>query len=154
LVDVAVEVDEGHAFEEGVDAEPDEESGDGMDGAGVAVAGVGVVAVVMLDGFLFFFAAGAVVVAVFDAAGELFKQELDEEADHDGGGDFEVDAGGDETIGVVAQKDVGHKIDEAGGEKECTSEDGDAGGDFGADMLAARDEGGPDHDARHDEDVG
>ena len=153
-MDVAVEVDEGHAFEEGVDAESDNEPGDRMDGAGMAVAGVGVVAVVMLDGFLFFFAARAVVVAVFDAAGELLKQELDEEADHDGGGDFEVDAGGDETIGVVAQKDVGHKIDEAGGEKECTSEDGDAGGEFGTHVSATGDEAGPCHDADNDEEIG
>ena len=65
-----------------------------------------------------------------------------------------MDAGGDETIGVVAEEDVRHEVDEAGGEEERSAEDGDAGGDFGAYVLAARDEGGPDYDARHDEDVG
>ena len=49
---------------------------------------------------------------------------------------------------------MGHKIDEAGGEKECTSEDGDAGGEFGTHVFATGNEAGPCHDADNDEEIG
>ncbi len=136
LVDVAIQIDKRHAFEEGVDGEADDETCDGMDGAGVAVAGVGEMAVVMLGGLVLLLAAGAVVVAVLGSAGELFKQQLDKEAHHDGGGNLEVPVGCDKTIGVFAKEDVGYKIDETRGEEKGTSEDGDVGCEFGADVLA------------------
>ena len=83
LVDVAIGVDKGHALEEGMDAETDDQPGDGMYSPGVAVAGVWQVGVVMLVGFGLLFAAGAMVVAVFHAAGDLLKEQLDEETHHD-----------------------------------------------------------------------
>ena len=154
LVDVAVEVDHGHAFEEGVDAEADDESGDGVDGGVVAMAVVVLVFVMVLFGILLFFAAGAVVVAVFGSFGELLEEELDDEADHDGGGNLEVEVGGDETIGVVAQEDVGHEVDEAGGKEECPAKDGDVVHQFRTDVTAAGNEEGPHEDAHDDEGIG
>lgn len=154
LVDVAVEVDEGHAFEKGVDAEADDETGHGMGCPVVAVALVGEMGVVVLMGFVFLFAAGAVVVAMLGAASELLEKELDEEANHDGGGYFEVKVGGDEAVGVVAEEDVRDEVDEAGCKQESTTEDGDGGGEFGADLAAAGYERDPGNDAYNDEDVG
>ena len=153
-MDVAVEVDHGHAFEEGVDAESDEESGDGVDGGVVAVAGMVVVFVMVLFGFFLLFTAGAVVVAVFGSFGELFEEELDEEANHDGGGNLEVEVGGDEAVGVVGKEDVWDEVDEAGGEEESTTEDGDVVHQFGADVTSAGNEEGPRDDAHDDEGVG
>ena len=154
LVDVAVGVDKGHALEEGMDAETDEQPGDGMHCPGVAMAGVWQVGVVVLVGFGLLFAAGAVVVAMLHAAGDLLKEQLDEESHHDRGGNFEVDAGGDETVGVVAEEDVRHKVDETGCKQERTTKDGDGGGESCSDMFAAGDQSHPADDADDDEDVG
>ena len=108
----------------------------------------------MLVGFGLLFAAGAMVVSVLHAAGDLLKEQLDEETHHDRGGNFEVDAGGDETVGVVAEEDVRHKVDETGCKQKCTTEDGDGGGESCSDMFAAGDQSHPADNADDDEDVG
>ena len=113
LVDVAVEVDKWHAFEEGMDAEAYDESCDRVDAVFVAVALVVEMGVVVFVGFGIFFTAGTVVVAVFGTFGELFQQQLDEEAYHDGCRHLEMQIGGDKPIVAIAEEHVGHKVDEA-----------------------------------------
>ena len=103
LVDVAVGVDEGHALEEGVQRESQEESPKGV--AFVLVAGMGVL----------------VEVAVLDVRGELLEECLDEESQRDGGGIFESEGGRGEAV----EEDVGEEVDEAYGEEVGTAEDGD-----------------------------
>ena len=73
-MDVAVEVDHGHTFEEGVDAKTDKESCDGVDGSIVAVAVMLMMLMVVFFGLFLLLAAGAVVVSVFGTFGELFQQ--------------------------------------------------------------------------------
>ena len=143
LVYVAVEVNERHAFEEGVDAEANEKTRDGMDGFVVAVSLMGMVCMVVLMGIVFLFAAGTVVVAVFNATCQLLEKQLDEETHHDRCSNLEVDAGSDETVGFVAQKDVRNEVDEAGSEKESSSKDGDIRGEFLADVFSAWYQSGP-----------
>ena len=110
--------------------------------------------VVMHFGFFFFFAAGAVVMAVFGSFGELFEEELYDEADHDGGGDFEVEVWGDEAVRVVGKEDVRYEVDKAGSEEECAAEDGDVVHQPRADVAVAGDEERPHDDAGDDEGVG
>ncbi len=135
-------------------AEADEQPGDGVHGIVVAVSLMGVMGVVVFMRLGLFFAAGTVVVAMFGPASELFQQQLDEESHHDRGGNLEMDAGCDETVGVVAEEDVGDEVDEAGGEEESAAEDGDVRGEFWADMFAAGYQSDPEDDARYDECVG
>lgn len=108
----------------------------------------------MLVGFCLLFAAGAVVVSVLHATGNLLKEQLDEESYHDRGCNFEVDAGGNETVGVVTEEDVRHKVDETRCKQECTTEDGDGGGESCSDMFTAGDQSHPADNADDDEDVG
>ena len=106
LVYVTVEVDKGHAFEKGVYAEADEQSGDGVYGVVVAMPGMGVVCVVVLVGVMLFFAARTMVVAVFNTTSQLLEKQLDEETHHNRCSNLEVDAGCDETEGFIAKEDV------------------------------------------------
>ena len=84
-----------------------------MNGIVVAVAGMGMVFVVVLVGVVLFFAAWAVVVSVFNATGQLFEKQLNEKTHHDRSCNLEVGIGGDKTVRLVAKKDVGDEIDEA-----------------------------------------
>lgn len=152
-MDVAVKVNERHAFEEGVDAEPNNESRDWVIGSGMAVSGMSEMRVMVLTGFGLFFTTGTVVVSVFGSTCQLLEEQLDEEANHDGGSNFEMDARGDETEWVVVEKDVGDEIDETRGKEECPTEDGDVGGYFGADMFASGDKDCPYDDTQDDEQI-
>ena len=154
LMDVAVGVHHGHAFEEGVDAEADDKARDRVYGGVVAVPGMVLVLVVVFVRFLFLFAAGTVVVAVFGTFGELLEHYLDEEAHHYGGGHFEMDAGGYKTIGLVAEKHVRDQVDEARGKEKRAPKDGDVVHSFGADVTTSGNECGPNKDAHDDEGVG
>ena len=64
-------------------------------------------------GIVLFFAAWAVVVSVFNASGQLFEKQLDEETHHNRCSNLEVDAGCDKTVGFIAKEDVRNEIDEA-----------------------------------------
>ena len=71
LVEVAVNVDHGHAFEEGMDGETYNKARDGVNGVVMAVSCVGMVFVMVFFGLFLLFAARTVIVTVLSTLSEL-----------------------------------------------------------------------------------
>ena len=94
------------------------------------------------------------VVAVFGAVGELLKEHLDEETYHHGGGNLEMEIGGDKAVFPFAEEHVRHQVDKAGSHQECPAKDIDVVERFGREPFAGGEQGNPNEYADNDERVG